>query len=58
MAFGFGVAVGPLVSGFLVPFGFAVPFAFGAGLAALGAVLVWTQVEETVSATRSIAPTD
>ena len=24
MAFGFGVAVGPLVSGFLVPFGFAI----------------------------------
>jgi hypothetical protein len=50
MAFGFGVAFGPLSSGFLVRFGFVVPFAFGAVLAAVGAVLVWTQVEETVTA--------
>jgi MFS family permease len=49
MAFGFGVAFGPLLSGFLVGFGFLVPFAFGAALAAVGAVLVWTQVEETVA---------
>jgi len=49
MAFGFGVAFGPLSSGFLVRFGFVVPFAFGAVLAAVGAVLVWTQVEEAVT---------
>jgi MFS family permease len=49
MAFGFGVAFGPLLSGFLVGFGFAVPFAVGGALAAVGAVLVWTQVEETVT---------
>ncbi len=49
MAFGFGVAVGPLLSGFLVAFGFVVPFAFSAVLAAIGAVLVWTQVEDTVT---------
>ncbi|WP_247731111.1 MFS transporter [Halovivax limisalsi] len=48
MAFGFGIAIGPLVSGFLVGLGFVVPFAFAAGLAALGAVLVATQVEETL----------
>ncbi len=48
MAFGFGVAFGPLVSGFLVDFGFIVPFAFGGVLAAFGFVLVVTQVEETV----------
>jgi len=54
MAFGFGVALGPLSSGFLVAFGFLVPFAFGAALAAAGAVLVWTQVEETVTARRSL----
>ena len=53
MAFGFGVAFGPLTAGFLVSFGFLVPFAFGACLAAVGAVLVWTQVEETISPRRS-----
>ncbi|MHB9287115.1 MFS transporter [Halobacteriales archaeon Cl-PHB] len=58
MAFGFGVAAGPLLSGFLVAFGFAVPFVFGACLAAVGVLLVWTQVEETVTATRSVLPTD
>lgn len=55
MAFGFGVAFGPLVSGFLVSFGFAVPFAFGAFLAAIGAVLVWTQVEEPTTPRRSLS---
>ena len=61
MAFGLGTAVGPLASGALVSFGFAVPFAFGASLAALAAVLVYSQVEETVgtSATeRQAAPQD
>jgi MFS family permease len=53
MAFSFGVALGPLSSGFLVSFGFVVPFAFGSALAAVGLVLVWTQVEETVTARRS-----
>ncbi len=48
MAFGLGVAVGPLLSGSLVGFGFVVPFAVGAALAAVGTVLVYTQVEETV----------
>jgi MFS family permease len=53
MAFGFGVAFGPLMSGFLVSFGFVVPFAFGAALAGVGAILVWTQVEETVTPRRT-----
>ena len=48
MAFGLGVAVGPVASGYLVRYGFVVPFAFGAALAVLGLVLVYTQVEETV----------
>jgi MFS family permease len=56
MAFGFGVAVGPLASGFLVAYGFVVPFAFGAALAAVGAVLVWTQVEETITPERTLTP--
>ena len=58
MAFGFGVAFGPLLSGFLVEFGFAVPFFFGAFLAALGLVLVYTQVDEVRTPTRSATPTD
>lgn len=49
MAFGLGTAIGPLASGFLVAYGFAWPFVFGAVLAGLGLVLVYTQVEETVS---------
>jgi MFS family permease len=53
MAFGYGVAVGPLASGFLVAYGFVVPFALGAVLAAIGAVLVWTQVEETITPQRT-----
>ncbi|MEF8785671.1 MAG: MFS transporter [Haloarculaceae archaeon] len=56
MAFGFGVAVGPLASGFLVAFGFVVPFAFGAVLAAVGAVLVWSQVEETITPKKTFIP--
>lgn len=54
MAFMFGVAVGPLMSGFLVAFGFIVPFAVGAGLAGIGAVLVITQVEEVMSPPRTL----
>ncbi|NKE36825.1 MFS transporter [Natronococcus sp. JC468] len=48
MAFGFGIAIGPLSSGALIGFGIWAPFAFGTVLAALGAVLVYTQVEETL----------
>lgn len=46
MAFSFGIAFGPLLSGFLVAYGFYVPFAFGAFLAIIGTVLVYTQVDE------------
>jgi len=52
MAFGLGVAVGPLLSGALVGFGFVVPFAVGAVLAAIGTVLVYTQVEETAASVK------
>jgi MFS family permease len=54
MAFGLGTAIGPLASGFLVTFGFVWPFAFGGTLAALGLVLVYTQVEESVPDTEDI----
>ena len=50
MGFGFGVALGPLASGWLVGFGFIVPFAVGAGLAAVAFAGVATQVEETLGA--------
>ena len=48
MAFGFGTAIGPLVSGVLFGYGFVVPFAVGAALAVAALVLVVTQVEETL----------
>lgn len=48
VSFGLGLSVGQLSSGFLIRYGYVVPFAFGAMLAAIGAVLVYTQVEETV----------
>ena len=49
MGFGFGVALGPLASGWLVGFGFVVPFAVGAVLAFVALVAVVTQVEETLT---------
>ena len=50
MGFGFGVALGPLASGWLVGFGFVVPFAVGAGLSVVAFAAVVTQVEETLGA--------
>lgn len=49
MAFGLGIAVGPLLSGVLVTFGFPVPFVVGAALASLGVVLVVTQVDDVTT---------
>lgn len=57
MAFGLGTAIGPLSSGFLVRFGFQVPFEVGGVLAAIGAALVYTQVEETVAPSSDARPT-
>lgn len=51
MAFGLGTALGPLASGVLIQYGFLTPFAFGAGFAAVGLGLVYTQVEETLTST-------
>jgi len=50
MGFGFGIALGPLASGWLVAFGFLVPFAVGAALAVVALIGVMTQVEETLDA--------
>ncbi|MFW6317312.1 MAG: MFS transporter [Halorubrum sp.] len=50
MGFGFGIALGPLASGWLVGFGFVVPFAVGAALAVIAFAAVVTQVEETLGA--------
>lgn len=62
MAFGLGIAFGPLAAGFLVELSFVVPFAVGAALALAGLVLVYTQVEETVGTetprTDAAAPQD
>ena len=61
MGFGLGTAIGPLVSGFLFRFGFVVPFAVSAVLGAVGFVLVYTQVEETIEPTtrlRGVIPGD
>ncbi|MDB2260490.1 MFS transporter [Halorubrum ezzemoulense] len=49
MGFGFGVALGPLASGWLYGFGFVVPFAVGAAAAVLALIAVFTQVEETLN---------
>jgi len=54
MAFGLGVALGPLTSGFLERFGFATPFVVGAVIGLLALVLVYTQVEETLEDARPI----
>jgi MFS family permease len=54
MAFGLGVAVGPLLSGVLVAWGFVVPFAFAASLAAAGVLIVLTQIEEVITPQRSL----
>ena len=54
MAFGLGVALGPLTSGFLERFGFATPFVVGAAIGALALALVYTQVEETLEDARPI----
>jgi MFS family permease len=49
VAFSLGAAIGPLIAGYLIGFGYVVPFAFGGGMAALGALLVYSQVKETVT---------
>jgi MFS family permease len=50
MAFGLGVAVGPLASGVLYNLGgFSTPFTVGAGLALLALGLTYWQVEETLA---------
>jgi len=57
MGFGLGTALGPLSSGYLIRYGYVVPFAFGSVLAAIAALLVYTQVEETVREPESTDPT-
>ena len=54
MSFGLGTAIGPLTSGYLVSFGFAVPFVVG-GILSVGAfVLVFSQVDETLTDARAL----
>ncbi|QSW98467.1 MFS transporter [Haloterrigena alkaliphila] len=54
MAFGYGIAIGPLSSGALIPYGFHAPFVFGTVLAVLGTILVYTQIEETLESTATV----
>ncbi|WP_440769368.1 MFS transporter [Natronorubrum sp. DTA28] len=54
MAFGYGIAIGPLSSGALVGYDFYVPFVFGTVLAVFGTILVYTQIEETLESTRPV----
>lgn len=44
VSFGIGISFGAFLSGYAIRFGFIAPFAIGAMLAAIGAVLVYTQV--------------
>lgn len=44
VAFGLGISFGQLASGFLIRYGYIIPFVFGAGIAAIGAFLVYTQI--------------
>ena len=55
MLFTLGTAISLLIAGYLISFGYVIPFAFGAVLAGFGALLVYSQVEETLT-TRSEAP--
>ena len=48
MAFGLGTAFGPLTSGFLIRYGYVTPFVFGAAAAGAAALLVYSQVDETL----------
>ena len=53
VSFGLGIALGQVMSGFLIRFGFLAPFAAGAALAAIGFVLVYTQVNNDASSPTS-----
>lgn len=44
VSFGIGISLGAFLSGYAIRFGFVAPFAIGAVLAAIGAVLVYSQV--------------
>jgi len=57
MAFGLGVALGPLASGVLFNLGgLAAPFIFGAALAALALLLTYTEVEDTLDTDAASGP--
>ncbi|MCU4751651.1 MFS transporter [Halobacteria archaeon AArc-curdl1] len=58
MAFGFGIALGPFASGVLISYGFQAPFLFGGLITAIGAGLVYTQVEETLERPARVSVAD
>ena len=49
VGFSLGIAVGPLVAGFLVAFSFALPFLLGGMMCLLGAGIVYRYVPETLA---------
>lgn len=51
VAFGLGISFGQIASGYLIRYGYVAPFVFGAGIAAVGAILVFTQVPERAQPT-------
>lgn len=52
MGFGFGIAVGPLIAGFLAVYAFALPFIVGGVLCVIGAWIVYHYVPETIMHSR------
>ncbi len=50
MAFGLGISFGSFLSGYAIRFGYVVPFIVGAALAAIGILIVTTQVPKNVNA--------
>ncbi|NEN22219.1 MFS transporter [Cryomorpha ignava] len=48
MAFGIGISIGALLAGYAVGFGYLTPFAVGACMAAVGVVVVSTQIAKKI----------
>jgi len=49
MGFGLGLALGPLIAGFLAVYFFELPFLIGGAMLVIGAIIVYIYVPETIS---------